>query len=256
MATAYSYPATLKPDVDGRVVVRFPALPEALTDGADTAEALREAADCLSEALASRIDDGEQIPSPGSPSSGQYLISPSPTIALKAALYEALRRRDMTVADLAARLDMDWHQAARLIDPRRASKLTSLSTALRSLDCEICLFVHDPKEGKQSLEARAKDFVYNQHNLAGVERNEEPAPSLSDATLRAVQAHREGATTQELLDYLSQEFGMAVRANQLGIALQRHLRRGQLENRNQRWYWRSAKVNIAGLLRGARAKRG
>ena len=140
---AYSYPATLEPDPDGRLVVHFPALPEALTDGADEAEALREAADCLSEALASRIVDGEEIPTPGPLVSGQYLVSPSPTIALKAALYEALRRRDMTVADVAARLDMDWHQAARLIDPRRASKLTSLSAALRALDCEIRLLFHD-----------------------------------------------------------------------------------------------------------------
>ena len=45
---AYSYPAKLEPDADGRLVVHFPALPEALTDGADEAEALREAVDCLS----------------------------------------------------------------------------------------------------------------------------------------------------------------------------------------------------------------
>jgi predicted RNase H-like HicB family nuclease len=39
-------------------------LPEALTDGADEAEALAEAADRLSEALASRIVDGDEIPAP------------------------------------------------------------------------------------------------------------------------------------------------------------------------------------------------
>jgi hypothetical protein len=71
---------------------------------------------------------------------------PSPTIALKAALYTALHRRDMTVADLAARFDMDWHQAARLIDPRRASKLTSLSAGLGALNCQIRLSNYDPDE--------------------------------------------------------------------------------------------------------------
>jgi len=116
---AYSYPATLEPDEGGRVVVCFPALPEALTDGADEAEALREAADCLSEALASRVVDGEEIPAPGPPAAGQYPIWPDPTIALKVALYEAMRASDMTVADLADRLGLkDWHQGARLIDPR------------------------------------------------------------------------------------------------------------------------------------------
>ena len=60
--------------------------------------------------------------------------------------------------------------------------------------------------------------------------------SLSDATLKAVQAHNAGATPREVLDYLSQQFGMTVRPNHLGMALQRHRRAGQLENRNQRWY--------------------
>jgi antitoxin HicB len=139
----YSYPASLESDEDGRIVVRFPALPEALTDGADEAEALSEAADCLSEALASRIVDGEEIPATPPLAPGQYLVSPDPTVALKAALYEALRRRDMTVADLADLLDMDWHQAARLIDPKRPSKLTSLAAALAAVGCTIEIAISD-----------------------------------------------------------------------------------------------------------------
>jgi hypothetical protein len=63
-----------------------------------------------------------------------------------------------------------------------------------------------------------------------------PGVSLSDATLKAVQAHDEGATASEVLNYLSQEFRMTVRPNHLGMALQRHRRAGQLENRDQRWY--------------------
>lgn len=60
--------------------------------------------------------------------------------------------------------------------------------------------------------------------------------SLSDATLQAVQAHGEGATANEIMNYLSRQFGMSVRPNHLGIALQRHRRAGRLENRDQRWY--------------------
>ena len=60
--------------------------------------------------------------------------------------------------------------------------------------------------------------------------------SLNDATLKAVQAHDEGATAREVLDYLSREFSMTVRPNHLGMALQRHRRAGRLENRNQRWH--------------------
>jgi hypothetical protein len=63
-----------------------------------------------------------------------------------------------------------------------------------------------------------------------------PSVLLSDASLKAVQAHRKGATSNEVLSYLSRRFGMTVRPNHLGIALQRHRRAGRLENRDQRWY--------------------
>ena len=63
-----------------------------------------------------------------------------------------------------------------------------------------------------------------------------PTMSLSDATLKAVQAQHEGATASEVLNYLSREFGMAVRPNHLGMALQRHRRAGKLDNRDQRWH--------------------
>jgi hypothetical protein len=63
-----------------------------------------------------------------------------------------------------------------------------------------------------------------------------PTMSLNDASFKAVQAHGEGATATEVLNYLSHEFGMTVRPNHLGAALQRHRRAGRLENRDQRWY--------------------
>ena len=63
-----------------------------------------------------------------------------------------------------------------------------------------------------------------------------PTVSMSDGILKAVQAHGDGATANAVLDYLSREFGMTVRPNHLGIALQRHRRAGRLENRDQRWY--------------------
>lgn len=60
--------------------------------------------------------------------------------------------------------------------------------------------------------------------------------SLGDATLRAVSAHNQGASAEEVRGYLSREFGMQVRPNHLGMALQRHRRAGRLENRDRHWY--------------------
>jgi hypothetical protein len=69
---------------------------------------------------------------------------------------------------------------------------------------------------------------------------QKPGVSLSDATLKAVQAHNEGATASEVLNYISRKFGMSVRPNHLGMALQRHRRAGRLDNRNERWHLRSS----------------
>jgi antitoxin HicB len=176
--TSYSYPATLEKDNDGRYVVRFPDLPEALTDGADEGEAIAEAADCLSEALASRIVDGEEIPSPTSTLNG-CLVSPDPTIALKAALYTALRRHEMTVADLADRLGMrDWHQAARLIDPKRSSKLTRLATALDALGCTIEIAI---SEDGVSQDPRHTASAMLAARSTGVKKPVRPRPALEGA---------------------------------------------------------------------------
>jgi hypothetical protein len=65
---------------------------------------------------------------------------------------------------------------------------------------------------------------------------QERSAFLGEATLRAVQAHAKGASADEVLKYLSRKFGLAVRPNHLGSALQRHRRAGRLENRDQRWY--------------------
>ena len=164
----YLYPAKFQPDEAGRWVVSFPDLPEALTDGADLVEALRDAPDCLSEALASRIVDGEDIPAPSvliDDHLSIFLISPDPTIALKAALYMRLRESDWTLADLARSLDIDWHQAARLIDPKRPSKLKTLQDALAALGRTIIVAISDggdSKDGPQgSLGRRSLASVFS-----------------------------------------------------------------------------------------------
>src|SRR5208282_2311639 len=124
--TRYSFPAELQRQPDGSFLVRFPDLPEALTDGATEAEALAEAADCLSEALAGRIRRGEPVPAPVAVAGDTRRVAPDATIALKAALYTGLRKKRMAVADLAHDLHIDERKAARLIDPRAASSLASL----------------------------------------------------------------------------------------------------------------------------------
>lgn len=135
--TLYTYPARLEADEAGRLVVHFRDLPEALTDGADRAEALKEASDCLSEALAGRISRDEPIPMPSAARRGEHAVAPDPTIALKSALHAVLREEGLKVADLARLLGVEYRLAARLASPRYASKMTSLQEALAALGYDI-----------------------------------------------------------------------------------------------------------------------
>jgi antitoxin HicB len=138
-----TYPARLEPDEEGRLVVHFPDLPEALTDGPDETEALTEASDCLSEALASRIVDQEEIPVPSPVGPGMHLVSPDATVALKVALYKALRTARMSLADLAKTLGIDERQAARLVDPKARTPLAKLEEALSALGYTIGIEVRE-----------------------------------------------------------------------------------------------------------------
>jgi hypothetical protein len=63
-----------------------------------------------------------------------------------------------------------------------------------------------------------------------------PSLSLGDATLRAVSALGNGASAEDVRTYLGQQWGMNVRPNHLGMALQRHRRAGRLEQRDSRWW--------------------
>ncbi len=129
----FAYPATLSRDEDRRVLVRFRDLPEALTDGADEDEAVSEAMDCLDEAIAGRILDGEDIPRPSRPKKRERLVSVPAHTAAQAALYIAMREAGISKSALARRLGCDEKEARRLLDPRHPSKVQRLEEALAVL---------------------------------------------------------------------------------------------------------------------------
>lgn len=140
----YEYPVTLVPDEDdGGFVVTFEDYPEAITQGEDVADALREAEDCLEEAVANRIVRGVELPRPSSPKAGQSVISlPAPT-AVKAAFYCAIRELNATKVELAITLGVDEKEVRRLLDPHHGSKLTRIDELLRMLGKRLTIRLDD-----------------------------------------------------------------------------------------------------------------
>jgi antitoxin HicB len=108
-------------------------LPEAITQGESIEDALAEAADALEEATAGRIDDGQDIPIPTAQKRGERIVSVPPSMALKAAVYLAVREAGISNSELAGRLNLDEKEARRILDPHHPTKLPRIEAALAAL---------------------------------------------------------------------------------------------------------------------------
>ena len=129
----FAYPCTLRKDSERRFVVRFPDVPEAMTDGATREEALTEAVDCLRAALVGYMIEHRSLPE-ASPRNGQsYLVAPDTTTRMKAAVYTVARSQGVTAAKLARALDVDHKEARRILDPNHRTKADRLEAALAAL---------------------------------------------------------------------------------------------------------------------------
>lgn len=137
----FMYPATLTPDPAGGIVVTFRDWPEAITQGETLDDACQEAADCLEEAVAARIDDRGEIPPPSASLPGEQPIAVPIQTALKAALYLATRESGIGPSELARRLGLHEKEARRLLDPRHATKAATLERALRAVGHRLAIEV-------------------------------------------------------------------------------------------------------------------
>jgi antitoxin HicB len=130
----FTYAVKLTPDKDdGGYVVTCRDLPEAITQGDSIEEALAEAADCLEEAVAARIDDGRDIPAPSEARRRERNVTLPTTMALKAAVYLAVREAGISNSELARRMQLDEKEARRILDPHHPTKLPRIEAALSAL---------------------------------------------------------------------------------------------------------------------------
>ena len=144
----FVYPANLSRTAPGEVLVNFRDLPECVTSGSDTsdaltaaADALTAAADALAEALAGRIDDGDPIPPPSPTRPGERGVPVPPGMAAKAALAIAFRESGLTRVAFAASLGIDEKAVRRMLDPRHGTSADRIDQALRSLGRRITVHV-------------------------------------------------------------------------------------------------------------------
>jgi antitoxin HicB len=138
----YVYPFTLTPDEDGRLVVAFPDVRGASTDGADEAGAIENARDCLIAALKAYVTLGEPLPRP-SPPRGRPTVSLPPLVAAKLVLYRTMSEQGTTAAELAKRLSADRTAVEKLLDLDHRSHIGEIEAALTKLGKQLDIRVRD-----------------------------------------------------------------------------------------------------------------
>jgi antitoxin HicB len=132
----FDYPVILTPD-DGTVLVTFPDVPEAITFGADTDEALLQAVDALESALSFYVDDRKPLPVPSKAKRGQKTVRPSALECAKLGVYQAMTEQGIKKSELARRLGWHLPQVDRLFDLRHASRFDQIEAAARALGRHI-----------------------------------------------------------------------------------------------------------------------
>ena len=126
------YPVNLEPD--GKfILVTFPDIPEAITQGEDEADALFHAADALETALDFYFDAQRTVPTPSKPRRGQRVVELPTSLAAKVLLLNEMIAQKVRPAELARRLQVKPQEVTRLIDLHHTSKIDGIALALKAL---------------------------------------------------------------------------------------------------------------------------
>ena len=132
MTQGLVWPVELARQEDGPILVTFPDVPEALTEGETEAEAMVQAQDCLVAALGGYVGARRAIPRP-SPARGRTTVPLPALAAAKIALYGAMRAQGVGNTALAVRLGLSEGAVRRLIDLDHRSHIGQVETALQVL---------------------------------------------------------------------------------------------------------------------------
>jgi len=130
----FEYRARFEPgERKGVLVVSFPDVPEAITEGKGEAKARANAEEALGLALLSYPQRGLALPKPRARGAELVSIAVEPEIAAKLALLEAVRERGLSKSAFARLIGRDEKEVRRILDPLHSTKLSTLSEALRAL---------------------------------------------------------------------------------------------------------------------------
>ena len=124
------YPYILEHGEEGGCLLRFLDIPEAITSGKDSNEAIANAADCLHCILAAYVKEGQAFPKP---SEGEAYASPPISFIAKLQLIEVWKESGITKVEFAKRLGIAESATRRLLDPSKVAKIEKIAAAAEVL---------------------------------------------------------------------------------------------------------------------------
>jgi antitoxin HicB len=130
----FVYRARFEPgEKRGVIVVSFPDVPEAITEGRGEADATAQAQEALGLALLTYPARNIPLPKPKAKGSDLVPIAVEATVAAKLAFLDAFREAGIGKSEFGRRIGKDEKEVRRLLDPRHPTKLSTLAEALRVL---------------------------------------------------------------------------------------------------------------------------
>ena len=124
----FVYPYSVHQSDDGAWQVRFPDVPEVLTEGETEDEAHALAEDALLAALGGIAKLRRPLPEPSA--NGDFFLIVPVLQSAKLALYQAMRERGLNNVTLAKKLGKQETEVRRMLDLDHETKIGSLENAL------------------------------------------------------------------------------------------------------------------------------
>jgi len=132
------FPVTLTPDeADGGFVVTFRDIPEAITQGENTEEALAMAKDALETAIEFYFEDKRAVPVPSKPNRGQHTVELSASLSAKVLLLNEMVTQNIRPAELARRLKTTPQEVNRLTNLRHTTRIDRIADALHAMGRQL-----------------------------------------------------------------------------------------------------------------------
>ncbi len=135
--TAFGYRYTLERQDNGWWLVRFPDVPEALTEGETRDEARANARDCLVAALEGYMKAARLIPRPSTTRRDDARLSLPSLVTAKLAVYDTMRARGWSRIELAKQMGVPENSVRRLLDLRHSSQMRLIDQALATMNAEL-----------------------------------------------------------------------------------------------------------------------